>query len=58
LKRDRLRGKTKEDIKWVCGNNIREVRDNSNAVLDIGGFICRSVSGWGSMRKSRGRLRI
>jgi hypothetical protein len=41
----------------MSGDNIREVRDYSNAVPSIGGFIDRGVNGRGGMRKSRGRVR-
>jgi hypothetical protein len=46
-----------EDIKGVSRNSVREVRDNSNAVSSIGGFIGRCVNRWRSVRKSRGRVR-
>jgi hypothetical protein len=37
---------------------VREVRDYSNAVPGIRGFVTRRVNGWGGMRKSRGRVRM
>jgi hypothetical protein len=50
-------GNVGEDIKGVSGNNIREVRDYSNAVPGIGSLVGRGVNGWGRVRKSRGRVR-
>jgi len=50
-------GNTGKDIKGMSGNDVREVRDHGNAVPGIGSFIGRSVDGWGSLRKSRGRVR-
>jgi len=47
----------REDIKGVSRNSIREVRDNSNAVPAIGGFIEGCLSRQRSVRKSRGRFR-
>jgi hypothetical protein len=52
-----FRSNTRKDVKRVSGGNVREVRDYSNAVPSIGGFVGRGVSGWGGMRKSRGRVR-
>jgi hypothetical protein len=51
-----FRGNAGEDIKGVSRDNIREVRDYSNAVPGIGSLIGRGVNGWHSMRKSRGRV--
>ena len=48
---------TGEDIKRVSGDNVREVRDYSNAVPGVGSLIGGCVNGWGRMRKSRGRVR-
>jgi len=58
VKGNGFRGNTGEYEKGMSRNNIREVRDYSNAVPGIRGFICRSVNGWCSMRKSRGRVRM
>jgi hypothetical protein len=41
----------------MSGNDVREVRDYSNAVPGIRSLVSRSVDGWGGMRKSRGRVR-
>jgi hypothetical protein len=46
-----------KDIKGMSRNGIGEVGDDSNAVPGIRGFIGGCVNGWGSMRKSRGRVR-
>jgi len=53
-----FRGNTGEDIKRVSGDNVREVRDYSNAVPGIRSLVRRSVNGWCGMRKSRGRVRM
>jgi hypothetical protein len=50
-------GNAREDIKGMSGDNVREVRDYSNAVPGIGSLIGRGVNGWGRVRKSRGRVR-
>ena len=50
-------GNAGKDIKGMSGNNVREVRDHSNAVPGIGSLISRGVNGWGRVRKSRGRVR-
>jgi hypothetical protein len=50
-------GNAGEDIKGMSGDNVREVRDHSNAVPGIGSLIARGVNGRRSMRKSRGRVR-
>jgi hypothetical protein len=52
-----FRGDMRKDIKGMSGDGLREVRDDSNAVLGIRSLICGSVSGWSSIRKSRGRVR-
>jgi len=57
VKGNRFRGNTGENIKRVSGNNVREVRDYCNAVPSIRSIIGRCVSRWGSVRKSRGRVR-
>jgi hypothetical protein len=54
---DGFRGNAGKDIKGMSGDNVREVRDHGNAVSGIGSLIGRGVNGWGSMRKSRGRVR-
>jgi hypothetical protein len=53
----RFRSNTGEDIKGMGGDDIREVRDHSNAVPGIRSIVGRRVNGRGSMRKSRGRVR-
>ena len=50
-------GNTGKDIKRVSGNDVREVRDYSNAVPGVSSLVGRGVNGWGRMRKSRGRVR-
>ena len=50
-------GNAREDIKGMSGNNVREVRDDSDAVPGIRSFVRGSVIGRGGMRKSRGRVR-
>jgi hypothetical protein len=50
-------GDAGKNIKGMGRDNVREVRDYSNAVPGIGSIVERRVSGRGSMRKSRGRLR-
>ena len=52
-----FRGNAREDVKRMSGDDVREVRDYSNAVPGIRSLIRRGVNGWGSMRKSRGRVR-
>jgi len=52
-----FRGNAWKDIKRMGWDDIREVRDYSNAVLGIRGFVTRGINGWGGMRKSRGRVR-
>jgi hypothetical protein len=51
-------GNMRKDVKGMGGDDIREVRDYGNAVPGMGSLVCRSVSGQGSMRKSRGRVRM
>ena len=46
-----------KDIKRMGRDNVREVRDYSNAVPDIRSLVGRCVNGWGGKRKSRGRFR-
>jgi len=53
-----FRGNAGEDIKGMSGDDVREVRDYSDAVPSIRGFVARGINGWRSMRKSRGRVRI
>jgi hypothetical protein len=52
-----FRGNAGEDVKGMSGDNVREVRDYSNAVPGIRSLVGRGVNGWGRMRKSRGRVR-
>jgi hypothetical protein len=47
----------REDIKRVSRNSIGEVRDNSKAIPGIRGFVGGCINGWGSVRKSGGRIR-
>ena len=54
---NRFGGNTGEDIKGVSRNDVREVRDYSNAVPGVGSLVGRGVNGWGRVRKSRGRVR-
>ena len=53
----RFRSNVGENIKGMGGNNVREVRDYSNAVSGIRSIIERHINGRGSIRKSRGRVR-
>jgi hypothetical protein len=53
-----FRGNMGKDIKGVSGDDVREVRDYSNAVPGIGSLVGRGVNGWRGMRKSRGRIRM
>jgi hypothetical protein len=55
---NRFRGNAGEDIKGVSRNNVRELRDHSNAVPGIGSLVGRGVNGQGRVRKSRGRVRM
>jgi hypothetical protein len=57
-KGNRFRGNAGKDIKGVSGDNIREVRDYSNAVLGIGSLVGRGVNRRRGIRKSRGRVRM
>jgi hypothetical protein len=50
-------GNAGENIKGVSRDNIREVRDYSNAVPGIGSLVDRGINRWGRVRKSRGRVR-
>ena len=52
-----FRGNTGEDIKGVSRDNVREVRDYSNAVPGVGSLVGGCVNGWGRARKSRARIR-
>jgi hypothetical protein len=53
-----FRGDTRKDIKRVGGDDVREVRDHSNAVPGIRSLVTRGVNRRGGMRKSRGRVRM
>jgi hypothetical protein len=57
VKVNRPRGNARKDIKGMGRDNVREVRDYSNAVPGIGSLIGRGVNGRGGMGKSRGRVR-
>ena len=50
-------GNMGEDIKGVSGDDVREVRDDGNAVPGIGSLVGRGINGWGRVRKSRGGVR-
>jgi hypothetical protein len=52
-----FRGNAGEDIKGMSGDNVREVRDYSNAVPGVRSLVGGCVNGWGRVRKSRGRVR-
>jgi hypothetical protein len=56
-KGNRFRSNTGKDIKGMSGDDVREVRDYSNAVPGIGSLIHRCVDGQGRVRKSGGRVR-
>ena len=58
VKGNRFGGNVGKDIKGMSRDNIREVRDYSNAVPGIRSLVGRSVNGQCSMRKSRGRVRM
>jgi hypothetical protein len=53
----RLRSNMGKDVQRMGRDDIREVRDYSNAVPSIRSIVGRCVNGWGSVRKSRGRVR-
>jgi hypothetical protein len=46
-----------KDIKGMSGDNVREVRDYSNAVPGIRSLVSGCVNERGRVRKSRGRVR-
>jgi hypothetical protein len=52
-----FRGNAGKDIKRMSGDNVREVRDYSNAVPGVGSLVGGCINGWGRVRKSRGRVR-
>ena len=54
---DGFGGNTRKDIKGMSRDNVREVRDYSNAVPGVGSLVGGCVNGWGRVRKSRGRVR-
>jgi hypothetical protein len=54
---NRFGGNAGKDIKGMGRDDVREVRDYSNAVPSIGSLIGRGVDGQGRVRKSRGRVR-
>jgi hypothetical protein len=54
---NRFRSNAGKVIKGMSGNNVREVRDYSNAVPGVRSLVGRCVNGRGRMRKSRGRVR-
>ena len=53
----RFRGNMGKNVQRVSRNDVRELRDYSNAIPTVRGLIGRCVSRWSSMRKSRGRVR-
>jgi hypothetical protein len=53
-----FRGKTWEDIKWVSGNDIRELRDNSRGRWGHIPGLGDRVSIGRIRGKSRGRIRM
>jgi len=53
-----LRSNTGKDVQRMGGDDVREVRDYSNAVPSIRSIVGRCVNGRGSVRKSRGRVRM
>ena len=56
-KGNRFWGNTGENVKRVSGNNVREVRDYSNAVPGISSIVQGRIIRGSGMRKSRGRVR-
>jgi hypothetical protein len=52
-----FRGNAWKDIKRMGWDDVREVRDHSNAVPGIRSLVTRGVNGRDRMRKSRGRVR-
>jgi len=52
-----FRGNAWKDIKRMGWDDVREVRDHSNAVPGIRSLVTRGVNRRGRMRKSRGRVR-
>ena len=52
-----FRGNAWKDIQRMSWDNVREVRDYSNAVPGVGSLVGGCVNGRGRMRKSRGRVR-
>jgi hypothetical protein len=57
VKGNGFRGNVGKDIKGMSRNNVRKVRDYSNAVPGIGSLVGRGVNGRHGIRKSRGRVR-
>jgi hypothetical protein len=53
-----FRGNAGKDIKGMGRDNIGKVRDHSNAVSGIRSIVERRINGQGSVRKSRGRVRM
>ena len=51
-------GNTGENVKRVSRNDVREVRDYSNAVPSIRSIVRGCVDRGSGMRKSRGRVRM
>jgi len=57
-KGDWFRGNMGKDIKGMSRDDVREVRDYSNAVPGIGSLVRRCVNEQGRVRKSRGSIRM
>jgi hypothetical protein len=53
-----FRGNVGEEVKRMSRDDVREVRDYSNAVPGIRSLVSRDVDRRGGMRKSRGRVRM
>jgi len=58
VKGNGFEGNAGENVKGMGGDDVREVRDHSNAVPGVRGIIEGCVGGRSSMRKSRGRVRM
>jgi hypothetical protein len=57
VKSNWFRGNMWEDVKRMSGDDVREVRDYSNAVPGVRSLVSRGVNRWGRMGKSKGRVR-
>jgi hypothetical protein len=54
----RFRSNAGKDIKGMSRDDIREVRDHSDAIPSIRSIVGGCINGRGSVRKSRGRFRM